>query len=203
MKNSRLTNETETTTLIIKNMVCDRCIKVVKEEFLKLKADVRSIKLGEVVIAGSIKNLPLERIRSVLVENGFELIEDRKAKTIEQIKLVILKLVREERDANDLSMNYSDYLVNKINLDYHYLSTLFSSVENITIEQYIILQKIERAKELLKYGELTLSEIAYKLGYSSVQHLSNQFRKVTGLTASQFKSLTENTRKSLDKIDLR
>ncbi|MHB9012288.1 MAG: helix-turn-helix domain-containing protein [Ignavibacteriaceae bacterium] len=202
MKNSRLTNETETTTLIIKNMVCDRCIKVVKEEFLKLKADVRSIKLGEVVIAGSIKNLPLERIRSVLVENGFELIEDRKAKTIEQIKLVILKLVREERDANDLSMNYSDYLVNKINLDYHYLSTLFSSVENITIEQYIILQKIERAKELLKYGELTLSEIAYKLGYSSVQHLSNQFRKVTGLTASQFKSLTENTRKSLDKVEL-
>ena len=203
MKNSRLTNETETTTLIIKNMVCDRCIKVVKEELLKLKVDVRSIKLGEVVIAGSLKNLPLERIKSVLVENGFELIEDKKAKTIEQIKLVILKLVREERDANDLSMNYSDYIVKKLNMDYHYLSALFSSVENITIEQYIILQKIERTKELLKYGELTLSEIAYKLGYSSVQHLSNQFRKVTGLTASQFKSLTENTRKSLDKIDLR
>ena len=202
MKNSRLTNETETTTLIIKNMVCDRCIKVVKEELLKLKVDVRSIKLGEVVIAGSLKNLPLERIKSVLVENGFELIEDKKAKTIEQIKLVILKLVREERDTNDLSMNYSDYIVKKLNMDYHYLSTLFSSVENITIEQYIILQKIERAKELLKYGELTLSEIAYKLGYSSVQHLSNQFRKVTGLTASQFRSLTENTRKSLDKVEL-
>ena len=94
----------------------------------------------------------------------------------------------------------SDIIIEKLGLDYHYLSSLFSSVENITIEQYIILQKIERAKELLKYGELTLSEIAYKLGYSSVQHLSNQFRKVTGMTASQFKNITVNIRKPLDKI---
>ena len=201
MKKSKLANEAGTTTLIIKNMVCDRCIKVVKEELLKLKLDVRSIKLGEVIIAGDLNNILIEKIKLILEENGFELIEDKKARIIEQIKLAIIKLVREDADSNNLTMNYSDYLVNKINLDYHYLSTLFSSVENITIEQYIILQKIERAKELLKYGELTLSEIAFKLGYSSVQHLSNQFRKVTGLTASQFKSLTENTRKSLDKVE--
>ncbi len=202
MKKSKLANEAGTTTLIIKNMVCDRCIKVVKDELLKLKLDVRSIKLGEVIIAGDLNNILIERIKLILEDNGFELIEDKKARIIEQIKLAIIKLVREDADSNNLTMNYSDYLVNKINLDYHYLSTLFSSVENITIEQYIILQKIERAKELLKYGELTLSEIAYKLGYSSVQHLSNQFKKVTGLTASQFKSFTENTRKPLDKVEL-
>ena len=201
MKNLKLTNGADITTLIIKNMVCDRCIKVVREELLKLKLDVRSIKLGEVIIAGDLNNILIEKIKLILEENGFELIEDKKARIIEQTKLAIIKLVREDADSNNFTMNYSEYLVNKINLDYHYLSTLFSSVENITIEQYIILQKIERAKELLKYGELTLSEIAYKLGYSSVQHLSNQFRKVTGLTASQFKSLTGNTRKSLDKVE--
>ncbi|MHB1688899.1 MAG: AraC family transcriptional regulator [Ignavibacteriaceae bacterium] len=193
-------NNVETTTLVIKNMVCNRCIKVVKEELEKLKVDVRSIALGEVVVSGTVKELPMEKIKSVLEENGFELIEDKKAKTIEQIKLVILKIVRDDELANHLSMNYSDYIIKELNMDYHYLSTLFSSIENITIEQYIILQKIERAKELLKYGELTLSEIAYKLGYSSVQHLSNQFRKVTGLTASQFKEITQNIRKSLDKV---
>jgi AraC-like DNA-binding protein len=97
-------------------------------------------------------------------------------------------------------MNYSTYLSQQLAVDYHYLSNLFSSVENVTIEQYIILQKIERAKELLKYNEDTLSEIAYKLGYSSVQHLSNQFKKITGMTASQFRSMTSNIRKPIDKV---
>ena len=190
----------KTSKLLIKDMVCNRCIKVVKEELKKLKLDVRSIVLGEVVVNGDEKILPIEKIKNVLEKNGFELIEDKRAKIIEQIKLVILKLVRSDEDKNPLEENYSAYIVKKIGQDYHYLSTLFSSVENITIEQYIILQKIERAKELLKYGELTLSEIAYKLGYSSVQHLSNQFKKVTGLTASQFKNMTENSRKPLDKL---
>jgi AraC family transcriptional regulator len=190
----------EMTKLLIKNMVCNRCIKVVKEEFEKLRLDVSSIALGEVVVKGTIDESMLDKIKSVLEENGFELIEDKKAKTIEQIKLVILDLIRTDRDDAPLNENHSEYLVEKIGMDYHYLSSLFSSVENITIEQYIILQKIERAKELLKYGELTLSEIAYKLGYSSVQHLSNQFKKITGLTASQFKNMTENFRKPLDKV---
>ncbi len=190
----------ETTKLIIKNMVCNRCIKVVHEELEKIGLDVRSVLLGEVIVGGKIQTLPFDKIKKALEENGFELIEDKKARTIEQIKLRVLELVRNDAEENPLTMNYSEYLVKKLGMDYHYLSTLFSSVENITIEQYIILQKIERAKELLKYGELTLSEIAYKLGYSSVQHLSNQFKKVTGLTASQFKNMTENTRKPLDNI---
>jgi AraC-like DNA-binding protein/copper chaperone CopZ len=190
----------KTSKLLIKNMVCNRCIKVVKEELGKLNLDIRSIVLGEVVVNGDEKTLPVTKIKSVLEVNGFELIEDKRAKLIEQIKLVILELVRNDEDKKPLEENYSEYIVKEIGQDYHYLSTLFSSVENITIEQYIILQKIERAKELLKYGELTLSEIAYKLGYSSVQHLSNQFKKVTGLTASQFKNMAVNGRKPLDKL---
>ncbi len=192
--------QTKTTKLLIKNMVCNRCIKVVGEELDKLGLEVISIVLGEVIVKGNVNETLLGRIKNVLEDNGFELIEDKKAKLIEQIKLIILELVRQSDGREPFDGNYSDYIVDKLNLDYHYLSTLFSSVENITIEQYIILQKIERAKELLKYGELTLSEIAYKLGYSSVQHLSNQFKKVTGLTASQFKSMTENRRKPLDKV---
>jgi len=189
-----------TTKILIKNMVCSRCIKVVKEEFEKIGLDIRSIILGEVVVDGTLDEELTEKIRTILEENGFELIEDKRAKLIEKIKLVILELVRNNDEISQTGIKDSDYIVDKIGLDYHYLSTLFSSVENITIEQYIILQRIEFAKELLKYGELTLSEISYKLGYSSVQHLSNQFKKVTGLTASQFKNMTENIRKPLDHL---
>ncbi len=186
------------TTVYIKNMVCNRCIKVVKEEFEKLGLTIMDIQLGEVIVKGSLDQFQIEKIKTILEENGFELIEDRKAKIIEEIKLTILGLVRSDDIEQSLEENYSDLIVEKVGMDYHYLSTLFSSVENITIEHYIILQKIERAKELLRYGELTLSEIAYKLGYSSVQHLSNQFKKVTGMTASQFKNITDNIRKPLD-----
>jgi AraC-like DNA-binding protein len=201
MNNKIINGEKEKITkLLIKNMVCNRCIKVVKEEFEKLNLDVRNIALGEVIIGGDAKTLPIEKIKNVLKENGFELIEDKRAKIIEKIKLLILKRVRSEENNNPVEENYSDYLEGKTGTDYHYLSILFSSVENITIEQYIILQKIERAKELLKYGELTLSEIAYSLGYSSVQHLSNQFKKVTGLTASQFKTMTGINRQPLDQL---
>jgi AraC family transcriptional regulator len=194
-------DETEKTSkLLIKNMVCNRCIKVVKEELEKLNLEVKNIVLGEVTVNKDENTLPIEKIKQVLEENGFELIEDKKAKLIEQVKLIILDLVRNDGSKKPTETNYSEYLFKETGHDYHYLSTLFSSVENITIEQYIILQKIELAKELLKYGELTLSEIAYKLEYSSVQHLSNQFKKVTGLTASQFKNMTSNTRKPLDKL---
>jgi AraC family transcriptional regulator len=188
-----------TTTLYIKNMVCDRCIRVVKEELTKLKLDVRGVTLGEVVLTGRSNKLPMEKIRSVLVDNGFELIEDRKAKIIEQIKLAILDLVRGSAE-EEKRVKYSEYLSKKLGLEYHYLSSLFSSVESVTIEQYIILQRIERVKELLKYGELTLTEIAYRLGYSSVQHLSNQFRQITGLTPSRFKSMATASRRPLDHI---
>jgi AraC-like DNA-binding protein len=188
------------TKLIIKNMVCNRCIKVIKDELEKMNIPVTSITLGEVIIDKESVDLPIDEIRKMLEENGFELIEDRKAKLIEKIKIEVIKYVHSKDKSEKSSKRFSDYIADILHYDYHYLSNLFSSVENITIEQYLITQKIERAKELLKYGELTLSEIAYELDYSSVAHLSGQFKKVTGLTASRFKSLTENTRKPLDNI---
>jgi AraC-like DNA-binding protein len=191
--------ELKETTLYIRNMVCNRCIRVVEEEFGKLGLQIKSISLGEVVIITPLNEEMISKIRYVLIENGFELIEDQKIKIIEQIKLLILELIRDVENIPG-KINISDYLSQKLNSDYHYLSSLFSSIENITIEHYLILQKIERAKELLKYGELTLSEIAYRLGYSSVAHLSAQFKKVTGMNANQFKSLTKNLRKPLDKV---
>lgn len=193
-------NDVTTTTLYVKNMVCDRCIRVVRDELTKIGLDVRNVTLGEVVVAGATGELPMDGIKSVLEQNGFELIEDRKAKTIERLKLAIIKLVREDHEGRNRKLKHSVYLSKELGLDYHYLSTLFSSVENVTIEQYIILQRIERAKELLKYGELTLSQIAFKLGYSSVQHLSNQFKHTTGFTPSAFRSLTAQLRKPLDRI---
>jgi len=197
--NKKNYDSNQTTSLTIKNMVCNRCIKVVKEELEKLNLDVRSIMLGEAVVSGDEKDLPMTEIKNALNENGFELIEDRKAKIIEQIKITVIDYIYSNIEF-EKDKNISKILEKKIGYDYNYLSTLFSSIENITIEHYFILQKIERAKELLKYGELTLSEIAYQLGYSSVQHLSNQFKKVTGLTASQFKELTSLERKPIDKI---
>ncbi len=193
-------NDKPTTMLYVKNMVCDRCIRVVRDELTKIKLDVRSVTLGEVVVAGDAKELPIDQIKSVLDKNGFELIEDRRAKTIEQMKLAIIRFVREDHDRQDRKVKSSEYLSKELGIDYHYLSTLFSSVENVTIEQFIILQRIERVKELLKYGELTLSEIAFKLGYSSVQHLSNQFKSVTGFTPTRFRSLTGQLRKPIDRV---
>ena len=187
----------EETTLLVKNMVCNRCIKVVREELEKLGLDVESIELGEVKIAG--ENIPDDKIKQVLEENGFELVEDKKAQLINKIKSLVIEVVHSEK-IEDMNLKFSDYLSKQLGQDYQYLSTIFSSIEHVTIEHFIILQKIERAKELLKYNELTFSEIAYRLGYSSVQHLSNQFKKVTGLTASQFKEITENQRKPIDKL---
>ena len=188
------------TTLYIRNMVCNRCIKVVGEELHKLGLDVRSIGLGVAVVGGNVEDPLLRKIRTSLEENGFELIEDKRIKTIERIKLAVLKLVRSEALESSFKGKHSDYIAQELGQDYQGLSALFSSTESMTIEQYIILQKIERAKELLKYGELTLSEISYKLGYSSVQHLSGQFKKVTGLTPSAFNNLTRNLRTPLDKV---
>lgn len=187
-------------TIYIKNMVCNRCIKVVLDELENLSVVIKRISLGEVETERSLENLPMGKISEALRQNGFELIEDKKAKIVEKIKNFIIKTIYENDFLITETHKYSLLIEKELKLDYNYLSGLFSSLESITIEQYIILQKIERAKELLKYGELNLSEIAYKLGYSSVQHLSSQFKKITGFTASQFKSLTENMRKPLDRI---
>lgn len=181
-------------------MVCPRCIKVVKDELCKLGVDIENIILGEVTTKENINKLPLDKIRSVLEENGFELIDDKNSKLIEQIKKIIISLIQEYEDEDLIKVNFSKYISEKLRKDYSYLSSLFSKTEGITIEHFIILQKIEKAKEYLKYGELTLSEIAYKLGYSSVQHLSRQFKKHTGLTASEFKADQKVVRKSIDSI---
>ncbi len=188
-------------TLYIKNMVCNRCIRVVREELEKLGLHIERIELGEVDVSGS--QVPdVGKIREVLLENGFELIEDTRVKMIERIKLLILRLVQNDYRRVSRPLNYSEYIARELGHDYHSLSALFSSVENVTIEQYIILQRIERVKELLKYGEMTLSEIAYATGYSSVQHLSNQFRKITGMTPTYFKGLKNAARKPVDKVAL-
>lgn len=186
------------THLLIKNMVCNRCIKVVKEELEKIGLIVNNISLGEVVTESAISKALHDKIKSVLSENGFELIEDKKGKIVENIKSLIINKVHNKDGLFGMKHSFSKIIEQELDADYTYLSNLFSSIEGITIEHFIILQKIERAKELLKYGEITLSEIAYTLDYSSVQHLSNQFKKVTGLSASEFRKLTDNMRKPLD-----
>ncbi len=188
-------------TLHIKNMVCPRCIKVVREELEKLGYEVVHIELGLVRLRHNQNTLDYPRIKEILFNEGFELIEDSKAKLIDSIKTEIISLIQQYKDEDLEKLNFSKHLSKTLNKDYNYLSSLFSKTEGITIEHFIILQKIEKAKELLKYGELTLSEIAYRLGYSSVQHLSRQFKQVTGLTASEFKNNVKLPRKSIDSVN--
>ncbi len=190
--------------IYIKNMVCDRCIRVVRDELRLLGHDVRNVELGEVELGNTLKQNEVDTVKSMLLKNGFELIEDKNGKTIEAIKTAIIELIHHNHDAEPMKVKYSDYIAKEVGKDYHLLSALFSSVENVTIEHYIIKQKIERVKELLKYADRSLSEIAYSLNYSSVQHLSNQFKSITGFTPSQFKKQTPAHqhlyRISLDKV---
>jgi len=185
--------------IYIKNMVCDRCIRVVKEEFEKIGLEVEDIKLGNVTIGNPEAIKDVSVIEKMLIENGFEMMVDSKAQTIEKIKTEIIKLIQSD-ELEKLNINISDYISEKVGRDYPYLSHLFSSVESITIEKYFILQRIEKVKELLVYNELSLTEIAYRLGYGNVQYLSNQFKKITGLTPSHFKDLKKKHRKTLDHV---
>lgn len=186
--------------LYIKNMVCPRCIKVVREELQKLGIEISEIRLGQVETNLPVDNLPVKKISEVLMENGFELIDNTNARTIEKIKSIIISAIHNYEDEDLSKINFSAHISEKINKDYNHLSKLFSRSEGITIEHYLIMQKIEKVKEYLKYNELTLSEIAYKLGYSSVQHLSKQFKKNTGLTASEFKNDHSIHRNSIDSV---
>ena len=183
----------------VKNMVCARCIRTVTGIFQQAGAEIKNVKLGAVETNNELDPGQLNTIRKNLISEGFELLDDQKMKLIEQIKNEIINLVH-YGELDELTVNLSTLLSQKLHKDYNYLSNLFSSVENTTIEQYFILQKIEKVKELLVYGEQSLSEIAFKLGYSSVAHLSNQFKKLTGFTPSQFKQLETNNRRSLDSI---
>ena len=179
-------------------MVCGRCKLIVRNELEKLGLVIRTIELGEVELAAPIDESVKKQVAVQLKSFGFELISDRKSKTIEQIKNLIRSLVHDMN--NEMDMNLSAYLKQQMNTDYNTLSNLFSEVEGITIEKYFILQKIERVKELLMYDEMSLSEIAYALNYSSVAYLSNQFKKITGLTPSHFKNLKKNMRKHIDEL---
>jgi AraC family transcriptional regulator len=184
--------------LYIKNMVCNRCIMVVEQELKKLDIEGGKVTLGEIEIATEIPKNNLEQLRNNLDAVGFELLDNSKQQLIEKIKNIIIKQVHYSEE--EQQHNLSDILSIALHKDYSYLSSLFSEVENITIEKYLINQKIEKVKEFIIYDQLSLSEIAYKLGYSSVAHLSNQFKKVTGLTPSHFKKLGQNKRKPLDKV---
>lgn len=179
-------------------MVCNRCIMVVQNELDKIGVKVKHIVLGEATLENEPDVQTKQKIKTVLEKVGFELIDDRKSRIIEKIKRTIIDLVQNKN--NKTSQNLSDILIKELHHDYTYLSNLFSEVEGTTIEKYYIAQKIERVKELLVYDELSLSEIAFQLNYSSVSYLSNQFKKVTGLTPSHFKQLREEKRKSLDQV---
>lgn len=183
-------------------MVCDRCKMVVSQELEKLEFHVEKITLGEVVLTNNTLSAEQQKqIDDALIGVGFERIDDRKARLIETMKNKIIQIIH-HADRITMKVNWSTLLADEAHLDYGYLSTLFSSMEGITVEQYIIRQKIERVKELLLYDELSLSEIADRLGYSSVAHLSGQFKKVTGLTPSELKKSRniDQARKPLDSI---
>ena len=179
-------------------MVCDRCKMVVRQELGKLQIPYENVELGEVTLSNPIEARKLDELSLELKRKGFELIEDKGKRIISAIKTVIIDYIRDE--SGPRKFNFSDHLSSKLNKDYSSLSKLFSEVEGTTIEKYLILQKIERVKELLVYDEMNLSEIAYALHYSSVQHLSNQFKKITGLTPSHFKKIGDDRRKPLDQL---
>lgn len=184
--------------IYIKNMVCNRCKMVVKSELEQLGLQPLTVELGEVELKDELTIEEKERVNTRFLELGFELIDDKKSRLIERVKNLVVELVHHSDE--QLNMNVSDYLIRHIPMEYNYLSNLFSEVEGTTIEKFYIAQRLERVKELLVYDELSLSEIADQMGYSSVAYLSTQFKKVVGLTPSHFKSIKTSKRKSLDHL---
>jgi len=185
------------TTLHIKNMVCPRCISTVRETLTELGLHVQSVQLGEVEVAET--ELPASEVDQALRKHGFELITEKEEQTVTRIKAALIDYLADLETQKKL-VNLSSYLSERFQVSYPNLSKTFSRVENTTIEKHLILLRIERVKELLSYGELTLSEIASCLRYSSVQALSNQFRKVTGFSVSDYRHEATSARKSLDAL---
>jgi AraC-like DNA-binding protein len=179
-------------------MVSNRCKMAVKEELKKLGLHFIVVDLGEIEIMENISAEVREQLKLQLHNSGLELMDDKKAILIEKIKNAIVEMVHHSDEM--IKINFSDYLSQKLNHDYTYMSNLFSEVQGSTIEHFIILHKIERIKEYIIYDELTISEIAWKLNYSSVAHLSNQFKKVTGFTPTHFKQLKDKRRTSIEEI---
>jgi AraC-like DNA-binding protein len=184
--------------LNIKNMVCHRCVLAVEDIFKLLDIEIKTTKLGEVDTSSSLSSSQQNELALKLKAIGFELIDNKKSQLIEKIKTAVIELVH--HSTSQLKTNLSQYLSDQLGYDYNYLSNLYSEVESVTIEKFYIAQRIEKVKELMVYDELTLSEIAHKLNYSSVAHLSSQFKKVTGLTPSYFKNIRTEKRKPIDKV---
>ncbi len=184
--------------LYIKNMVCIRCKMVVKEELTKLGLRYSYVELGEAELFESITPEQRDQFRAALLKSGLELMDSKKSVLIQKIKTLIIELVHYSEEP--LAINLSTYLAEKLQHDYTYLANLFSEVQGTTIEKFFISHKIERVKELLVYNELTLTDIAYKMHYSSVAHLCTQFKKVTGLTPSHFKALKNKRRSMLEDL---
>lgn len=183
--------------IAIKNMVCPRCVQAVSQIFHDMNLAPLDVRLGEVVLADPLTEMQQKDLKKRLADLGFELLDDQQQQWVEKIKSIVIEHVHQREDNHFV---FTDVLPRELNRDYSQLSKLFSEKEGITIEQYVILQRMEKVKELLSYNELTLSEIAYKLGFSSVAYLSAQFKKVTGLTPSQFKKLGINLRKPIDQL---
>lgn len=181
----------------IKNMVCEHCAEVLRTKLEEAGFQIYKMELGKIELEQSLDSDDLSKLFEIVQNNGFEIISDRSSQLVEQIKHLIIDIVHLRRS---LDTNLSEFLADHIHKDYQYLSRLFSSVEGKSIERFFILQKIERAKELIVYGEQNLTEIAYELGYSSQQHFSRQFKKETGLSPSHFKEIKENKRTSIDQI---
>ena len=184
--------------LLIKNMVCQRCVLTVENILNDLKIPYHQVVLGEVDLAQKLSENELKEIGGQLNKVGFELIEKRVNKIIEDIKRAVIEYLNLGMDNENLKL--SSFIVKKIPYDYSYLSDLFSTIEGKTIEQFFILSRIEKVKELLVYDQLSLTEISYQTGFSSVHHLSAQFKKVTGLTPSHFKRIAADKRKYLDRL---
>ncbi len=176
-------------------MVCPRCIKAVRDGLQNLGYHVKEINLGTAVVDGHVNK---HEIQTMLLENGFELLDDKDQQLVNKVKSSIINLVQNQLSTSN--QNLSDYLSNLLKVEYNILSHLFSSVEGVTLEKYYILQRVEKVKELLVYNELNLKEIAFQLGFSSVAHLSSQFKKETGFTASHFKKVGLSKRKSIDHL---
>lgn len=181
-------------------MVSNRCKLAVKEELKKLRLHFIVVDLGEIEIMEDLSTVQREQLKSALFDTGLELMDDKRAMLIEKIKNVIIEMVHHSE--GEIKTNFSNFLSEKLDYDYTYLANLFSEVQGTTIEHFIISHKIERIKELIIYGELNISEIAWKLNYSSVAHLSNQFKKVTGLSPSHFKQLKDKRRNPIEEIGI-
>jgi len=190
----------ESTILLVKNMVCNRCVMTVENILEKASIPFLKVLFGEIHLAAELPETQRQFLQESLEHVGFELIDNHLGGTIEKIKQHVIKKARNEVNEKENKMNLSGYLSAMLHYEYTHLSSLFSEVEGRTIENFFIEQRIEKAKELLIYGQMTLSEIAFDLEYSSAAHLSSQFKKITGLTPSYFKKVGSARRKSLDKV---